>query len=98
MPSHYETASRMLGIAQNTILGPADHLLQKVANEAGVGATFYKTNVAILQSPEGTPGGQSVGDPYFGGEGPARSTCTGCGGCMMGCHHGAKNTLDLNYL
>jgi len=98
MPSHYETASRMLGIAQNTILGPADHLLQKVADEAGVGATFYQTNVAILQSPEGKPGGQSVGDPYFGGEGPPRSTCTGCGGCMMGCHHGAKNTLDLNYL
>ena len=22
----------------------------------------------------------------------------GCGGCMMGCRHGAKNTLDQNYL
>lgn len=98
MPRHYETASKMLGIAQNTILGPADLLLRRVADEAGVGATFYKTNVAILQSAEGKPGGESVGDPYFGGEGPPRSTCTGCGGCMMGCHHGAKNTLDLNYL
>jgi len=98
MPQHFDTASRMLGITQNKILGPADHLLKRVAEEAGVGATFYKTNVAILQSPEGTPGGQAVGDPFFGGEGPPRSTCTGCGGCMMGCRHGAKNTLDLNYL
>jgi len=39
-----------------------------------------------------------VPDPFFGGEGPERTTCTGCGGCMMGCREGAKNTLDLNYL
>jgi cholesterol oxidase len=98
MSQHYDTASGMLGITQNTILGPADLLLKQVAEEAGVGATFYQTNVAILQSPEGKPGGQAVGDPYFGGEGPPRSTCTGCGGCMMGCRHGAKNSLDMNYL
>ena len=60
--------------------------------------TFYRTSVAIFQSPEGEPGGQTVPDPYFGGEGPERTTCNGCGGCMMGCRHGAKNTLDLNYL
>src|SRR5262249_47919773 len=29
---------------------------------------------------------------------PPRSTCTYCGGCMVGCRHGAKNTLDKNYL
>lgn len=98
MPQHYDTASRMLGITQNQILGPADLLLKRVAEEAGVGETFYQTNVAILQSPYGKPGGQEVGDPYFGGEGPARSTCTGCGGCMMGCRHRAKNSLDMNYL
>jgi cholesterol oxidase len=37
-------------------------------------------------------------DPFFGGDGPERSTCIACGGCMMGCRHGAKNTLDLSYL
>ena len=41
---------------------------------------------------------QTFPDPFFGGEGPPRTTCTGCGGCMMGCRYGAKNTLDLNYL
>ena len=37
-------------------------------------------------------------DPYFGGEGPERATCIGCGGCMVGCRYNAKNSLDKNYL
>ncbi len=98
MPHHYDVASQMLGITTNTILGPADRLLKKAAEEVGAGATFYHTNVAIFEPPEGQPGGNAFPDPYFGGEGPPRTTCTGCGGCMMGCKYGAKNTLDLNYL
>src|SRR5262249_25958114 len=42
--------------------------------------------------------GKTVPDPYFGGEGPERTGCTMCGACMTGCRHGAKNTLDKNYL
>ena len=98
MPRHYATASRMLGVVPNTILGPADHLLKRVAEEVGVANTYYRTQVAILQPREGEPGGDIVADPFFGGEGPERRTCTACGGCMIGCRHGAKNTLDLNYL
>lgn len=98
MPQHYATASRMLGIVENKILGPADHLLKEVAHAAGVGDTYYRTRVAIFQSPQGEIGGQTYPDPFFGGEGPERTTCTACGGCMMGCRHGAKNTLDQNYL
>jgi cholesterol oxidase len=98
MPTHYETASRMLGVRENNILGPADHLLKKAAESLGVGHTFYQTHVGIFQDPEGGPGGKKVPDPFFGGEGPDRVTCKGCGGCMVGCRHGAKNTLDQNYL
>jgi cholesterol oxidase len=98
MPQYYEAASQMLGVIENKILGPADHLLKRVAEEVGVGSTFYRTSVAIFQAPEGEPGGNTFADPFFGGEGPARTTCIGCGGCMMGCRYGAKNTLDLNYL
>jgi cholesterol oxidase len=98
MPQHFATASRMLGVTENKILGPADHLLKKVADAAGIGETFYRTYVSIFQSPEGEPGGQTFPDPYFGGEGPERTTCMACGGCMMGCRHGAKNSLDQNYL
>ena len=29
---------------------------------------------------------------------PSRSTCIGCGECMTGCRHNAKNTLVKNYL
>ena len=42
--------------------------------------------------------GQELPDPYFGGAGPARSACTHCGGCMLGCRINAKNTLEKNYL
>jgi cholesterol oxidase len=98
MPRHYDEASRMLGVVQNRILGPADKLLKKAAEEVGVGTTFYRTSVAVFQGSEGMAGGVTVADPFFGGEGPARTTCTACGGCMMGCKHGAKNTLDMNYL
>jgi cholesterol oxidase len=98
MPQYYQTAEKMLGVTENKILGPADHLLQKTAEAAGCGHTFYRTRVAIFQPAEGQPGGQRFQDPYFGGEGPERTTCTACGGCIMGCRHGAKNTLDATYL
>jgi len=98
MPQYYTTASRMLGVSENRILGPADHLLRRAAQASGSGHTFYATNAGIFEPPEGQPGGQTCPDPFFGGEGPARTTCVGCGGCMMGCRFGAKNTLDLNYL
>lgn len=98
MPRHYETAAHMLGVTENKILGPADRLLRRTAEATGCAGTFYHTRVAIFQPKDGEPGGQTFPDPYFGGEGPERTTCTACGGCIMGCRHGAKNTLDLTYL
>ncbi|MGA7078699.1 MAG: GMC oxidoreductase [Terriglobales bacterium] len=98
MAQHFETATRMLGVTENRILGPADRLLKRAAEAAGIGHTFYCTNVGIFQPAEGSPGNQTFADPFFGGEGPARTTCIACGGCMMGCRYGAKNTLDLSYL
>jgi cholesterol oxidase len=65
---------------------------------AGCGHTWTPTEVGIFQPPPGEAGGVAVPDPYFNGKGPARTTCVGCGGCMVGCRYGAKNTLDLNYL
>ena len=98
MPSHYETASRMLGVTENRVLGPADLLLKQAADAVGVGDTYYRTRVGIYQAPEGEPGGETHPDPYFGGAGPERTTCTACGGCMIGCRYNAKNSLDKNYL
>ena len=98
MPRYYETAIQMLGVIENRVLGPADHFLKQAADAVGVGHTFYRTSVAVFEPPEGEAGGKTYPDPYFGGEGPERSTCIGCGGCMVGCRYNAKNSLDKNYL
>ncbi len=58
MPQHYGTAARMLGVTENKILGPADHLLKQTAEAAGSGHTFYRTNVGIFQPALGEPGNQ----------------------------------------
>jgi cholesterol oxidase len=92
---HYETAKRMLGVVPNPHLWEGDRILLEFARNLGKEDTFRPTNVAVLF---GERPGQSAGDPFFGGEGPERTTCTYCGGCMVGCRHGAKNTLDKNYL
>jgi len=92
---HYETAKRMLGVTVNPHIWEGDRALHEFAASLGKEDTFRPTNVGVLF---GDQPGQSAGDPFFGGEGPERSTCTYCGGCMVGCRHNAKNTLDKNYL
>jgi cholesterol oxidase len=91
---HYQTARRMLGAAPTDFMTPADEILRSVAEDSGRPEAFEKPHVSIFF---GTPGEQ-VSDPYFGGEGPDRTGCIRCGSCMTGCRHGAKNTLDKNYL
>jgi cholesterol oxidase len=91
---HYAEAQRMLGVVENAFDDPADQLLRELGEELGVGSTYKKTPVGVFF---GEPG-ETVPDPYFGGEGPERTGCTLCGRCMVGCPHGAKNTLVKNYL
>jgi cholesterol oxidase len=91
---HYETAERMLGVATYDEDDPADDLLREYAEEIGVAGTYAKTRVGVYL---GEPG-VTVKDPFFGGEGPDRTGCLRCGRCMVGCPHGAKNTLVKNYL
>jgi cholesterol oxidase len=94
LAAHYETAERMLGVTTYEGIGPADELLREYGDETGAGDTFKPTRVGAFF---GEPGVE-VEDPYFGGEGPSRSGCIRCGSCMIGCRHGAKNTLVKNYL
>src|ERR1044072_4157726 len=96
---HYDTAERMLGVTTYDRVGPADELLRELGEELGVAETFKPTRVGVyLGEPGEVAPGQSGGDPYFGGEGPERFACQRCGSCMVGCRHGAKNTLVKNYL
>ncbi|MEV0355461.1 GMC family oxidoreductase [Nocardia sp. NPDC050697] len=91
---YYERAKQMLGVVQNPHMTPADEIFKQVAEDMGVGDTFVQTPVGVFF---GEPG-ETVPDPYFGGAGPERTGCLECGDCMVGCKHGAKNTLVKNYL
>jgi cholesterol oxidase len=91
---HYDEAQRMLGVVVHEDDDPADQLLRELGEHLGVGETYRKTPIGVyLDNP-----GETVPDPYFGGEGPDRTGCVRCGRCMVGCPYGAKNTLVKNYL
>ncbi len=92
---HYAEAQRMLGVVETPNDDPADQLLKELGEHLGVGDTYRKTPVGIFF---GDQPGATVPDPYFDGEGPDRTGCMQCGRCMVGCPHGAKNTLVKNYL
>ncbi len=94
LKEHYQTAKRMLGVVENPRLENGDKVIQQMAVELGKEKYFEPTDVAVYF---GEPN-KTVKDPYFNGEGPDRSGCTFCGGCMVGCRENAKNTLDKNYL
>ena len=91
---HYATAKRMLGAVPSEVIVETDRMLEEIAKDMGRGDTFHRATVGVYFG----EAGKTVPDPFFGGEGPDRTGCIKCGGCMVGCRHGAKNTLDLNYL
>ncbi len=90
----YTRARKMLGATTNPRLDEGDIALRQLARDIGRERDFAPTTVSVYF---GEPGVR-VPDPYFGGRGPERSGCTFCGGCMVGCRHDAKNSLDKNYL
>lgn len=91
---YYQTALKMLGASPNPRLYEGDLALKKLSKDLGRANQFEHPNVAVYFGNEN----ETVEDPYFNGKGPNRTGCQFCGGCMTGCRHNAKNTLDKNYL
>lgn len=90
---HYAVAEHMLGVSATPWQSATMDLTRQVADHFD-GASFAPAPVAVFF---GEPG-KTVPDPYFGGAGPARTGCTRCGACMVGCRTGAANRLTKNYL
>lgn len=91
---HYRTAEIMLGVNLNPYKGQQDEWLKQTAQAMHAEHSFDTVSQGIYF---GTPN-QSVPDPLLGGKGPERIGCSQCGNCITGCAHGAKNSLDKNYL
>ncbi len=91
----YQEAKRMLGVCPTPDIWDGDRLLKDYAEQIGRSEHFRTTDVGIFF---GDKPGETVPDPYFGGEGPPRTSCDFSAACMVGCRTGGKNTLDKNYL
>ena len=90
----YEKAKFMLGSSVYDKMFYEDKMLLEVAREIGREETFNTVdNVGIYFGDT-----EEYKDPYFNGLGPKRKGCKECAGCMVGCSHDAKNSLDKNYL
>ena len=95
----YAQAKKMLGVVTNPTMTPSDVEMKRLADQFGRADTFSMTPVGVFFGRDGRQEpGHTVADPFFGGAGPDRTGCIECGECMTGCRHGAKNTLDTNYL
>ena len=91
---YYTKALQMLGANRNPRLFDGDTVLKKLSKTIGKEDMFEYPDVAVFFGKEEV----KVKDPFFNGEGPEITGCNFCGGCMTGCRHNAKNTLDKNYL
>lgn len=90
----YDQARRMLGVVEANGDTPADRVIAAIARHFDATATHHPVQVGVYRGEART----RVPDPYFGGVGPECVGCRECGGCMVGCRHEAKNTVDRTYL
>ncbi len=90
----YEKAKFMLGSSKYEKENEEDKVLKEVATDMGRDHTYGRVDYVGVYL--GDPSKET--DPYFNGLGPMRKGCLECAGCMVGCRHNAKNTLDKNYL
>jgi cholesterol oxidase len=90
----YEKALFMLGSMKYKKVNPEDLVLKEVAKDMNREHTYCRVDYVGVY----LGNTEKETDPYFNGLGPMRKGCIECAGCMVGCPHNAKNTLDKNYL
>ncbi|OHX65501.1 GMC oxidoreductase [Flammeovirga pacifica] len=90
----YDKARFMLGSKPFTDFHLEDDILKEIASDMGKESSFGGVNVGVYYD----DAEKEENDPYFNGLGPKRSPCKKCAGCMLGCPHNSKNTLEKNYL
>lgn len=91
---YFEKARFMLGSEKYTKEYEEDKILKSVADDMGHGNSYDRVDYVGVYLGDT----KKETDPYFKGLGPVRRGCIECAGCMVGCRHNAKNTLDKNYL
>lgn len=94
---YLKEAARMLGVSANPKVGKQDEYLRQAAAAMGRAETWGSVPQAIYFG-KAAEEGEAHCDPFFAGEGPARTPCSYCGECLAGCEYGSKNSLDQNYL
>ena len=70
--------------------------MKTVADRLGRDASFFYPPIAITFDDGKSNGGAPLREGN--GFGVEQHACVGCGDCIVGCPHTAKNTLDRNYL
>ena len=88
-------AERMLGVTDVRRRGAGRPAAEGVRRALGVGDTYRQTRVGVFF---GEPGQDRAGPVLRRRGARPDAAASRCGSCMVGCRHGAKNTLMKNYL
>ncbi len=98
MPRHYDSASRMLGVVENKILGPADRLLKQAADRSASAVRSTRPTLASFRLRRASRAARLFPIHILVAKARSEPPAKLAAAAWWAAAHGAKNTLDLNYL